>query len=167
VLGLLVEDLTTVLSLDSSEPSYCGNPLYVANYPCLVSVPSSSGCSVGPTRSPLWGDFDISHRIVYLFQGDKQYAGGSLDSYHRSQLFGDSVMNWLAAATLYNRMPLVDPDGVDDDTNWLIDMYVTPWRLTIQNEFQNALKQARPSENLFAPLVEFTTRSRRFIGGTQ
>jgi len=163
ILSYIVEDLGSELSLNTREPTYYGNPVYVANYPCLVAVPHSSGVDMRSAESPIWGDFTINYRIVYVFEGDRPYSPSAVDPYPESQAFGDRLFDWLCYAVAENRIPLIDPDGEDVDTNWLFDMYLPPWYCRIDNEYQSALKTVCSELNLYAPMIEFGTKMRRYL----
>lgn len=163
ILALIAADLGTEFSLNSREPTYYGHPIFVANYPCLVAVPHTSGMDMRTDKSPIWGDFTINHRIVYIFEGDRPYDADAADPYPESQAFGDRLVDWLCYAVAENKIPLIDPDGADIDTNWLFDMYLPPWYCRISNEYQSALATARAEHNLYAPMVEFGTKMRRYL----
>jgi hypothetical protein len=122
------------------------------------------GQGIDAAESPIFGDFIIQHRIVYLFSGDMAHEAGFVDPWVQSNDFGDRLIDWLCYATVNDIIPLVDPDGENDDTNWLFDMYLPTWRLRIDNEYQSALAAVRQEENLFAPYVEFGTKKRQYLG---
>ena len=157
VLTMMQADLAATLDFDLDEPTYVGRPEYVANYPCLISVPSFEGVSAIAVESPHIGQTSIKHTVVYLYQGMRTDEDDFVDPHIQSIRYGEAMLDWLAYANLNDRLPLVDPDGADDDTNWAAHFYGRPWVFRVENEYQASLREVLEEEHLFAPSVEFTT----------
>jgi hypothetical protein len=153
------DDLSVQLELDKSEPIYYGVPDYVANYPCLVSIPSDF--VTNHIESPFIAEYRMQHRILYIFQSKRPKERGFIDHSIVAVTNGSLMLDWLAYATLNNIFPtrdLVEP--ATDSGNWLVHIYDRPWYLRVENEFETQFKQTRVEENLHGVLLEFETVSR-------
>jgi hypothetical protein len=159
VMELMNEDLGVELELDSDEPTYYGNPEYVSNYPCLVSLPSDF--ITEHVEAPRIAEYHLQHRIAYVFQALRPDDKGFVDPYVTMITKGQRIIDWLAYSAMNNHFPIRDfEEPSTSDANWLVHIFERPWYLRIENEFNTQLRQARTEENLYCPLIEFTTITR-------
>jgi hypothetical protein len=164
IVSMMHEDLTGYIDFNSTEPTYVGQPKYVANYPCLVSIPSSEGISINKVNCPHIGDTRVHVVIGYIFEGMSPSDYNFVDPSVLCIRYSDKMLDWIGWANFNNRFPLKDPDGEDTPTNWAIHMYDTPWTSRpYNNPYQNELSQYQNSENLYCPIVEFATLGRERI----
>jgi len=159
VVDMMYDDLSADMEFDADEPTYVGNPIFLAKYPCLVSVPSSSGTSTEQEESPLFGRTLIQHIIVYVFKGMRPEDHDFVDPSVQALSYGQLMMDWIVYALINDRLPLKDPDGANVDTNWAADLYYPPFEFVIESEYQSALRETRQEQNLYAPCVRFRTIS--------
>lgn len=164
VTSMMCDDLDGDLEFNEKEPYYVGSPAFLANYPCLISVPSSSGTSVESQESPLFGRTLVQHQVVYVFKGMSPEDHNFVDPSLKALEYGQLMLDWVVYALINDRLPLKDPDGANVDTNWAAHLYYPPFEMMIESEFQSAVRQYSTEQNLYAPAVRFRTLSQeRYI----
>jgi len=164
VVQMMYDDLKSEFEFDPDEPTYVGLPIFMSNYPCLVSIPSYTGVSSDQAHSPFFGKTTVQHTIIYVFKGMRAEEKDFVDPALMSLRYGQRMLDWVAYANLIDRLPLVDIDGDNVDSNWAADQYQFPWTLSIKSEYEDALRQHLEDDGLHAPCVTFNTIwQRRFV----
>ena len=145
VLADLNTELGTEFELDSKEPTYYGRPQFLSAWPCLIAVPSDDTLSNVESWSPLVGDLVMRHRIVYVYEYEK-----NVDPYPTVEDRCCRILDFLAIKNVNKDFP--ESEGVD-----LFHMYSPPWSVRMDSEFDSEVRRAYPKYNLCAGLVEFQT----------
>jgi len=157
VLSMMYEDLADEFEFDSEEPVYLGIPTFVANYPCLISVPTYTMSTIEAAESPYFGRTTIQHTIIYLFSGMRAHTKDFVDPAVRAIQYGQRMLDWVVYAAMMDRLPLKDPLGDNVDSNWAADQYWPPFEFSTESEYQSSLRDSKSEQNLYAPSITFNT----------
>jgi len=152
ILAKINTDLGTSMLLNTREPTYFGNPEYVAAYPCIVMPPpqvSLEGYGGDRGASHLIGDLSLNHQLIYVYKATR-----NVDPYPELMDKTKLVIDWLIAS-------MINRDFPKDDSNVdLFHFYVAPYIMRITNEYDDAFRKTASDANIHAGVVEFGTRKR-------